>query len=100
VLLLSFTFTIEYSYPFGRSDLEFIGKYSEKFSGRRWIIEFKYYSNIDFQKFRCKPDEFQLQKGDIEQISGYAIDLKKGMPGSRCITSYHLLFWQYRIQGI
>jgi hypothetical protein len=85
-----FTFTIEHSYPSGRSDLEFIGKYNEKFSGRRWIVEFKYYSNTEFHKFRCKPDEFQLQKGDIQQLSGYAIDLKNEYPEAD--LSLHIIY--------
>ncbi|MEI6260303.1 MAG: AAA family ATPase, partial [Deltaproteobacteria bacterium] len=37
-------FTVESSYPQGKGDLEFIGKFHEKFAGRRWVIEFKYYS--------------------------------------------------------
>lgn len=85
-----FTFTIEHSYPSGRSDLEFIGKYNEKFSGRRWIVEFKYYSNTEFHKFRCKPDEFQLQKGDIQQVSGYAMDLKNEYPEAD--LSLHIIY--------
>ncbi len=37
-----FTWNAERSYPQGKSDLEFVGKYHEKFAGLRWVIEFKY----------------------------------------------------------
>jgi hypothetical protein len=66
------TFNIERSYPAGRTDLEFVGKFNEKFAGRRWVIEFKYYSNAEFSKLGCSPDTFTLQKEDTEQIRGYA----------------------------
>ncbi len=32
-----FTWNIERSYPEGRSDLEFVGKYNERFAGLRWV---------------------------------------------------------------
>jgi hypothetical protein len=74
------TFNIERSYPAGRSDLEFVGKFNEKFAGRRWIIEFKYYSNAEFAKFGCAPDEFSLQHEDVKQIVGYAHGLAREYP--------------------
>ena len=40
-----FTWNVERSYPKGRTDLEFVGKYSECFAGVRMVIEFKYFSN-------------------------------------------------------
>lgn len=51
-----FTWNLEYSYPSGKSDLEFVGKYHEKFAGLRWVIEFKYYANAELRKspsFSC-----------------------------------------------
>jgi hypothetical protein len=42
-----FTWNLERLYPQGRSDLEFVGKYHEKFAGLRWVIEFKYFSNTE-----------------------------------------------------
>ena len=44
-----FTWHLERSYPQGKSDLEFVGKYHEKFAGLRWVIEFKYFSNTKFK---------------------------------------------------
>lgn len=70
-----FTFNIERSYPSGKSDLEFVGKFNEQFVGRRWVIEFKYFSNTQFSKLGGTPDEFTLRYEDVEQISGYAAGL-------------------------
>ena len=66
-----FTFNVERSYPKGRSDLEFMGKYHESYAGIRMVIEFKYYSNTQFSKFKCSLGDFQLQERDTEQINGY-----------------------------
>ncbi len=74
------TFNIERSYPAGRSDLEFVGKFNEKFAGRRWVIEFKYYSNTEFAKSGYTPDTFPLQCEDTKQILGYAQGLKTEYP--------------------
>lgn len=66
-----FTWNVERSYPKGKSDLEFVGKYHEKFAGLRWIIEFKYYSNAEFKRtFNTSIDEFELQTDDTVQIGG------------------------------
>jgi hypothetical protein len=61
-------FTVESSYPQGKSDLEFIGKFHEKFAGRRWVIEFKYYSNAELTKMKTTVDKFTIQEADTEQI--------------------------------
>lgn len=84
------TFNIERSYPAGRSDLEFVGKFSEKFAGRRWIIEFKYYSNAEFAKSGCTPDEFPLQDEDVKQIAGYAQGLAREYP--EATISLHVIY--------
>lgn len=74
------TFNIERSYPTGRSDLEFVGKYNEKFAGRRWLMEFKYLSNAEFSRYGCRPEDFQLDPDAAKQIMGYAAGLKKEYP--------------------
>ena len=84
------TFNIERSYPSGRSDLEFVGKYNEKFAGRRWVMEFKYYSNTEFTKFHCKPEEFPLNPEHANQIQTYAEDLKREYP--EIVLSLHVIY--------
>ncbi|MFO7884247.1 MAG: AAA family ATPase [Desulfobacteraceae bacterium] len=82
-----FTFNVERSYPKGRSDLEFVGKYHESCAGIRIVIEFKYYSNSQFAKFKTSLGKFQLQKEDTEQIKGYIEGLKDEYPEA-IISSY------------
>jgi len=57
-----FTWNVERSYPAGKSDLEFVGKFDEKFAGLRWLIEFKYLSNTEFSRMNIGMDKFQLQE--------------------------------------
>ena len=78
-----FTWNIERSYPQGRSDLEFVGKFHERFAGIRWIIEFKYYSNTECSKMKCSPKEFTYDPKDAEQIRGYAEGLKMEYPETK-----------------
>ncbi|HOJ96420.1 MAG TPA: AAA family ATPase, partial [Methanospirillum sp.] len=66
-----FTWNIERSYPEGRSDLEFVGKYNERFAGLRWIIEFKYYSLAEFSRFNRTPETFELQAEHRHQVQRY-----------------------------
>jgi hypothetical protein len=75
-----FIWHVERSYPQGKSDLEFVGKYDKKFAGIRWVIEFKYYSNTKLKAFKTTIDEFELLKADTEQINGYVEGLKKEYP--------------------
>lgn len=78
-----FTWNLERSYPQGRSDLEFVGKYHEQFAGMRAVIEFKYYSNNEFKKFDCSIEDFQLQEEDTRQIAGYVKGLRQEYPKAR-----------------
>ena len=75
-----FTWNMERSYPSGKSDLEFVGKYHEKFAGLRWVIEFKYYSNSEFRKLDTTIEAFQLQAEDTVQINGYVAELRREYP--------------------
>lgn len=75
-----FTWNMERSYPQGKSDLEFVGKYHERFAGMRWVIEFKYFSNSKVQSEKIKIDRFALQAEDTEQIHGYAQGLRQEYP--------------------
>ncbi len=77
-----FTWNVERSYPQGRTDLEFVGKFHEKFAGWRWVIEFKYYSNSKFnQQFKgISLADFTLQAADTEQIAGYVEGLRGEYP--------------------
>ena len=83
-------FTVESSYPQGRSDLEFIGKFHEKFAGRRWVIEFKYYSNAELGKMKTTIENFTLQKADTEQIQGYAAGLRTQY--AEAVISLHVIY--------
>ncbi len=78
-----FTWNVERSYPQGKTDLEFVGKYHDKFAGVRIVIEFKYYSNTKFKEFKTTLDEFPLQKEDTLQIAGYVEGLQKEYPEAR-----------------
>jgi hypothetical protein len=78
-----FTWNVERSYPSGKSDLEFVGKYHEKFTGLRWVIEFKYYSNSDFRRLNTTIDAFELRAEDKLQIVGYVEGLRREYPEAR-----------------
>jgi len=82
-----FLWNVERSYPSGRSDLEFVGKYHEQFAGLRWVIEFKYYSNTDFKKFKTTIENFEVQADDKKQVMGYVNDLRKEYPNAQ-ISQY------------
>ncbi|MEM7536118.1 MAG: PD-(D/E)XK nuclease domain-containing protein [Chloroflexota bacterium] len=64
-----------------------MGKHNEKFSGIRWVIEFKYYSNTGIQKKlstdKITLDEFEVQEGDLDQIRGYVQGLAREYPEAR-----------------
>jgi len=75
-----FTWHVERSYPQGKSDLEFVGKYHEKFAGLRWVIEFKYYSNTELKKSKSSLKNWKLKEKDTLQIAGYVEGLKKEYP--------------------
>ncbi len=77
-----FTWNVERSYPQGKSDLEFVGKYHEQFAGLRWVIEFKYYSGAEFKKKfkRTSLKDFKVQTEDMQQIAGYVEGLREEYP--------------------
>jgi len=76
-------FTVERSYPQGRSDLEFIGKYHEKFAGMRWVIEFKYFSNAELKRMKTSIEDFTLRPEDTGQLAGYVEGLKGEYPEAK-----------------
>ncbi len=78
-----FTWNVERSYPQGRSDLEFVGKYHEQYAGLRYVIEFKYYSNAEMRKLKKSVKSFTLQKEETEQIAGYVEGLRAEYPQAR-----------------
>ncbi|MCP4756563.1 MAG: AAA family ATPase, partial [Proteobacteria bacterium] len=78
-----FTWNVERSYPKGRTDLEFVGKFHEKFAGVRIVIEFKYYSNSEFRKKKIAIEDFRLRREDATQIDGYAEGLREEYPEAR-----------------
>ncbi|MDM8532678.1 AAA family ATPase [Anaerolineales bacterium HSG25] len=75
-----FTWNVERSYPSGKSDLEFVGKFHEKYAGLRWVIEFKYYSNTELKKLKKTIATIELQESDTEQIAGYVQGLREEYP--------------------
>ncbi len=85
-----FVWNVERSYPGGRSDLEFVGKYNECFAGTRMVIEFKYYSNTEFRKLKTRIEDFTLQPQDTEQIAGYVEGLRREYPEAK--VSRHVIY--------
>lgn len=85
-----FTWNVERSYPQGRSDLEFVGKYHGKFAGVRMVIEFKYFSNAEFRKFRTPIESFALRQEDQTQIAGYVKGLKQEYP--QAVISQYVIY--------
>lgn len=47
------------------------------------VIEFKYYSNEAFKKFKTTVADFQLQEEDTAQINGYVAGLLQEYPEAR-----------------
>jgi len=89
-----FTWNLERSYPQGRSDLEFVGKYHARYASTRIVIEFKYYSHAEAKKLlkvsrlsKKNIAAFTLQLADTEQIMGYITGLREEYPEAQ-ITSY------------
>ncbi|MEM7536936.1 MAG: AAA family ATPase [Chloroflexota bacterium] len=78
-----FTWNVERSYPQGKSDLEFVGKYHEKFAGMRWVIEFKYFSNSKMADEDIKIDTFTLRRADKKQLLGYVEGLIEEYPEAK-----------------
>ena len=83
-------FTVENSYPQGKSDLEFIGKFHEKFAEMRWVIEFKYFSNAELSRMKTTIEAFTLREEDTGQIRGYAEDVRQQYP--ECRTFLHVIY--------
>ena len=75
-----FTWALEKFYSSGRTDLEFIGKYHNKFAGLRFLLEFKYYSNARWKKIKTKISQFQAPDKDIKQLKAYKAQWKKEHP--------------------
>jgi len=100
-----FTWNVERSYPKGRTDLEFVGKYNECFAGIRMVIEFKYLSNAQFKKFRTTIADFTLQPEDTKQIAGYVEGLRWEYPNAK--ISQHVVYclgnqgWRvFEVEGV
>jgi len=75
-----FTWDMEKSYPQERTDLEFVGKYNEKYAGLRIVIEFKYFSNIKLKDLKISIDQFQLREKDATQLKNYGKYIKNSWP--------------------
>lgn len=75
-----FTWNVERSYSKGRTDLEFVGKFHERFAGMRWVIGFRYFSNHEFEKLGTSIEKFGLRAEDTDQIFGYTEGLKTEYP--------------------
>jgi len=82
-----FIWNVERSYPKGKTDLEFVGKYHEEFAGVRIVIEFKYFSNAELKKMKTTVKKFRLRKEDTLQMTGYTEGLKQEYPEAK-ISQY------------
>ncbi len=98
-----FTWNVERSYPKGRTDLEFVGKFNEKFAGLRWVIEFKYFSNTQWAGMKTSLPEFTVREEDTLQIRGYALGLRHEYPEADirlfviyCIGNQEFLVFEVR----
>jgi len=85
-----FVWNVERSYPKGRTDLEFVGKFNERFAGRRMVIEFKYFSNARLNELGVSIDQFELRPKDLEQINGYIECLAQEYPEAE--ISKHVIY--------
>ncbi|MCU0285216.1 MAG: ATP-binding protein [Acidobacteria bacterium] len=98
-----FTWELEKSYPGGRTDLEFVGKYHGKFAGLRYLLEFKYYSNAQWNKISRelpgqtagrktggKISRFRPPAKDLNQLKAYETEWKKEhpQPGNKSFLVY------------
>lgn len=78
-----YTWNLERSYPSGRSDLEFVGKFHTEFASLRYVIEFKYYSHAEMDRQKIKIEAFSLQPEDHLQIDGYCQGLVQEYPEAK-----------------
>ena len=85
-----FTWNVERAYPRGQTDLEFVGKFNECFAGVRMVIEFKYFSNAQFEKFGVSSQAFELRPEDAEQIDGYVAGLNQEYPEAK--VTRHVIY--------
>ena len=85
-----FTWNVERSYPKGRTDLEFVGKYNECHAGVRMVIEFKYFSNSEFARMKTSIADFIPRPEDTDQIAGYVEGLSREYPEAR--VSQHMIY--------
>jgi hypothetical protein len=72
-----FTFSMEVNYPTGRSDWEMTGKYHTKYKDTKTIIEFKYVTAKEADRFLSlkKP-----RAEDAAKVTGYKNDCQKVFP--------------------
>jgi hypothetical protein len=85
-----FVWNLERSYPKGRTDLEFVGKFNECFAGVRMVIEFKYFSNAQWNQLKIPIENFELRNEDTEQIAGYVDGLRSEYPEAK--ISRHIIY--------
>ena len=81
-----FTFAIEVNYPSGRCDWEMRGRRNSGFDDRKYMLEFKYFSNteVDRQKIISMQE---VRKKEIQQIQGYAGDSRAQFPGYEVVMA-------------
>lgn len=74
-----FTFAIEANYPSGRSDWEMLGRRNSGFDKRKYLVEFKYFSNTEAEKQKLLSIE-QARQEELNQICGYEKDILAQFP--------------------
>ena len=85
-----FVWNVERSYPKGRTDLEFVGKFNERFAGMRMVIEFKYFSGAEMKKRGIRIEDFEPREQDVQQVNGYVEGLVQEYPEAK--ISKHLIY--------
>lgn len=74
-----FTFSAETNYPSGRSDWEAVGKPHRKYKNKKFLVEFKYYSNKKGREEKILELE-EAKNNDIEQVKQYETDIITQFP--------------------
>ena len=78
-LSYDFTFGIEVNHPSGRSDWEMLGKFHTKYKHQKYLIEFKYFSNVEGTKLKILTLD-KARPQDIEKVRGYVQDICNQFP--------------------
>ena len=78
-LSLRFTFAIEANHPSGRSDWEMLGKRGSGFDRKKYLLEFKYFTNKEANRDKVL-GMTQPRDEDVARVKGYGKDILAQFP--------------------